>query len=60
MSRPSDESNKAQLVGLRSGLQCVYPHQPRYGIEACALYNGVGGFDDHAGIAMPAQWYPVH
>lgn len=36
-------------------LECVYPHPPRFGVEACALYNGVGGFDDHAGIAMAAQ-----
>jgi sialate O-acetylesterase len=39
--------------------KCVYPHQPRFGIEACALYNGAGGYDSHAGIAMPAQLYQV-
>ena len=37
--------------------QCVYPHSPRSGLEACALYNGVGGYDDHEGIAMAAQWW---
>jgi len=37
--------------------KCVYPHSFRFGIEACALYNGVGGYDDHAGIAMPAQLF---
>ena len=42
-----------------SALQCVYPHEPRFGIEACALYNGIGGYDDHQGVAMPAQWFPV-
>ena len=31
-----------------SGLKCVYPHGPRFGIEACGLANGVGGYDDHA------------
>ena len=36
-------------------VKCVYPHSPRFGIEACGLYNGVGGYDDHAGIAMSAQ-----
>ena len=41
------------------GEKCVYPHQPRYGLEACALYNGAGGFDDHKGIAMPPQWFAV-
>jgi hypothetical protein len=40
-------------------IKCVYPHQPRFGIEACALYNGAGGYDSHAGIAMPAQLYQV-
>ncbi len=41
-----------------AALQCVYPHAARYGIEACALYNGKGGYDDHKGIAMAAQaWY---
>ena len=40
-------------------LRCVYPHQPRFGIEACALYNGAGGFEEHAGVAMAAQWFPV-
>ena len=43
-------------LGLRAE-QCVYPHSPRSGLEACALYNGVGGFDDHEGIAMAAQWW---
>lgn len=37
--------------------KCVYPHQPRFGLEACGLYNGVGGYDDHAGVAMPAQYF---
>ena len=37
--------------------QCVYPHSPRFGLEACALYNGEGGYDAHAGVAMPAQWW---
>lgn len=36
-------------------LKCVYPHGPRFGIEACGLANGVGGYDDHAGIGMAAQ-----
>ena len=38
-----------------SGLKCVYPHGPRFGIEACGLANGVGGYDDHASIGMAAQ-----
>ena len=38
-------------------VKCIYPHSLRFGIEACALYNGVGGYDDHAGIAMPAQLF---
>lgn len=42
-----------------SSLKCVYPHQPRYGIEACALYNGIGGYDGHQAIAMSAQWAPL-
>ena len=34
----------------------VYPHADRFGIEACALYNGgAGGYDAHAGIAMAPQ-----
>ena len=36
-------------------LKCVYPHGPRFGIEACGLANGVGGYDDHTGIGMAAQ-----
>ena len=36
-------------------LKCVYPHGPRFGIEACGLANGVGGYDDHQGIGMAAQ-----
>ena len=40
-------------------LRCVYPHQPRFGIEACGLYNGAGGFEEHSGVAMAAQWFPV-
>jgi len=36
-------------------LKCVYPHGPRFGIEACGLANGAGGYDDHAGIGMAAQ-----
>lgn len=36
-------------------LKCVYPHGPRFGIEACGLANGVGGYDDHHGIGMAAQ-----
>ena len=43
--------------------KCVYPHQPRFGIEACALYNGGGSesksFDEHLGIAMPAQFFKL-
>jgi len=38
-----------------SAEQCVYPHPPRFGVEACALYNGAGSYDDHGGIAMAAQ-----
>jgi len=38
-------------------VKCIYPHSLRFGIEACALYNGVGGYDDHAGVAMPAQLF---
>jgi hypothetical protein len=38
-------------------VKCVYPHQFRFGIEACALYNGQGGYDSHAGVAMAAQLY---
>ena len=38
-----------------SGLKCVYPHGPRFGIEACGLANGVGGYDDHTSIGMAAQ-----
>jgi len=43
--------------------QCVYPHDPRFGLKACELYNGVGGYDAFvdgihgAGIAMAAQWF---
>jgi hypothetical protein len=41
-------------------LTCVYPHQPRFGLEACGLYNGgAGGYDAHAGVAMPAQYVRV-
>ena len=40
----------------KPALQCVYPHAGRFGIEACALYNGgAGGYDAHAGIAMAPQ-----
>ena len=38
-------------------LKCVYPHSPRFGVEACALYNGVGGYDAHTGIAMAPQFF---
>ena len=38
-----------------AALKCVYPHGPRFGIEACGLANGVGGYDDHQGIGMAAQ-----
>ena len=42
-----------------SVLKCVYPHGPRFGIEACGLANGKGGYDDHAGIGMAAQLFRV-
>ena len=51
---PWDAERKLALRGA-SALQCVYPHPPRFGIEACALYNGAGSYDDHEGIAMAAQ-----
>ena len=38
-----------------SALKCVYPHGPRFGVEACGLANGFGGYDDHQGIGMAAQ-----
>jgi len=43
--------------GQTDAVKCIYPHSLRFGIEACALYNGMGGYDDHAGIAMPAQLF---
>ena len=47
--------NYAPKPPAPTGLKCVYPHGPRFGIEACGLANGVGGYDDHA--ARPAQHY---
>ena len=40
-------------------VKCVYPHSLRFGVEACYLLNGQGGFDDHQGVAMAAQVYKL-
>merc|ERR1712046_355472 len=38
----------------RGGEQCVYPHAPRFGLKACALYNGDGGYDAYVdGVERP-------
>ena len=56
---PWFDDERPRAAAPVSALQCVYPHPDRFGIEACSLYNGRGGYDDHAGIAMPAQYFAV-
>lgn len=55
----NEEQEQAFVPPAPKQEKCVYPHQPRFGIEACGLYNGKGGPDDHAGIAMAAQFFKV-
>lgn len=43
-------------ASLMSPLGC----SGRFGIGACGIYNGEGGFDDHSGVPMAAQIFRVH
>ena len=49
------EAGDDEPPGVTEPLGCVM----RFGLGACGIYNGVGGYDDHAGIAMAAQLFRV-